>query len=252
MDLDIVRAFRNGLSGLNWMREGKLTLIVAFTSILSSVFSDSLILKLNKERLSGSPYDLLALSNAYPMAIDIPVTVSILFLMSSSFLSIIAVIGLIRTYLYGREKPFNRSYFTRGVIKPSLHVVAGSIVFMLAVATGWVMFMLPGIFVFVSLFYWYFYVIDKDLSFYSALSSAWKDSGGERLRISGLMISVIVLLGMFGTLGRVIFGFVGNTIAGRTGGAILEAFPVALVTVLATSVFTEGYKMLVMQESKQD
>lgn len=249
MDLGIIRAFKDGLSGLDWMREGKLTLIVAFTSILTGVFSDSLMLKLNKEAASGGLYDLSALYSAYPMAIDIPVTMSLPFFLTSSILGAIAGVGLIRTYLYGREKPFNRRLFTEGVIRPSLNIIAGNIFFLLAVAIGWVLFIVPGVFVFISLFFWFFYTVDRDLSFYSAMISAWKDSRGQRIRISGLLISVFVFLGMFGTLGSVVFGFIGRSIAGRTGGAFLQAFPSAVMTVLATSIFTECYKMLVVEGS---
>lgn len=244
MELKIVQAISRGLNKSFTRNGAKIAILMAFTSILSKIFTDSTVLKLERSIQSGSSYNSVPISTSYPLAIDIPVLPSSIFLLASTVLGVIVTIGAIRTFLQSRERPFYPQFFTQNIIWPTFHLGVGGLVFSGIVLAGWMAFFIPGIFLFVSLFYWYFYVIEKNMNLIEAMIEAWNDTKGNRIRTLALIILVSVLIGMFGSIISIIFSYIGGAIAGYAGEALAQVTVSAFLSVIGLSIFTEAYLMI--------
>lgn len=244
MDLEIIEAIKSGARKIFTVKAVKITFLMAFTGLLTRIFSDSFLSKINEELAASRPYDPILVDSAYPLAINIPVALSLVFLITAYILNILVTVGAIRNLLQRREEPFHKEFFTDEISKPVINVVLGTLVFGILVAIGWFMFIVPGVFVAISLFFWYFYVIDRNIGFLEGMKRSWRDIKGQRLRTVGLIVSTLIITGMADIVGGVIFGFVGGEVAGPAGRSVLDILPSAFATLASLAMFTEGYRMV--------
>lgn len=248
MSLDIGEAIQKGLDRALNQNSAILMGLFFVVSLISQVFGDTSMRNfLQRGDLGPFFQDLVeqfSIAELTPLALDIPQEVVAAGGMITALLSLIITIGTVRAFLKDGELNVETGYFTDNILWILANVIAGAIVFGLIVSAGLVAFVIPAVFLFVSLFFWSFYVIDQDLNFLEALKSAWRDTKGNRLMTFALLIIVFIGNGVFNTVVGGLLRFLGSLAGGSAVGSIIGLVPSAIAMVFTWAIFTEAYKQL--------
>ncbi len=154
-------------------------------------------------------------------------------------LSVIVIAAAIRTFL--RDDPHNVSWdaFTERLGFVTVHLVLGHLVAVAVIGIGFLL-IVPGIYLLVSLIFWYIVVVEEHTDFVDAYRKSWRISRGHRWHILGLLLVVVlvavVLLAVATFLATLSPGLLLNT--------GLSSAVTAFVTVWSVAVFTEAYRQV--------
>jgi hypothetical protein len=144
--------------------------------------------------------------------------------------SILVGAAALRTFVSDVTDTIPTEHFTRNAVWMVLNLIVGGIVFGIIVAIGFVLLIIPGIFLLVSLFFWNLYVVVEDQNFIDGLQNSWALTKGNRLMLFVLGVLVIIITavlgGIFGIPQVFVGGFVGLVIS-QLGSAIGTVFGVA-------------------------
>lgn len=154
----------------------------------------------------------------------------------------VVVAGVIRTFVTDETEALPPETFTRNLLWMLVNLVIGGIVFGIVVGIGFVLLVVPGIFLLVSLVFWNVYVVVEDENFVEGFKRSWDLTGGNRLMLFVLGVVVLIIYavvgGVFGGVGGIAGGFVGLAIT-QIGAAFATVF--GLATLARTYVqLTEG------------
>ena len=248
MSLDIGEAIENGLERALNRNSAILMGLFFVVSLISQVFGDT-SMRSFLEQGNLTPFfqelvEQFSIAELTPLAMDLPQGVVTAGGMITALLSLIITVGTVRAFLSDGELDIEASYFTDNILWVLANVVAGAVVFGLTLTAGFVALIIPGIFLFVSLFFWSFYVIDQDLNFFEALKSAWRDTKGNRLMTLALLFIVFIGNAVLTTVVGGLLSVVGSTIGGLALGSVLGLVPSAIGMVLTWAIFTEGYRQI--------
>ena len=248
MSLDIGEAIENGLERALNRNSAILMGLFFVVSIISQVFGDTVMRNLIEEGNFGPEFSEIisqfSISELAPLALGLSTEVAMAGSILLSFLSVLITVGAVRAFLDDGELNIEASYFTDNILWVLANVVAGAVVFSLVLAAGFTAFIIPGVFLFVSLFFWSFYVIDQDLNFFEALKSAWRDTKGNRFMTLALLFIVFIGNAVLTTVVGGLLSVVGSTIGGLALGSVLGLVPSAIGMVLTWAIFTEGYRQI--------
>jgi hypothetical protein len=146
--------------------------------------------------------------------------------------SIVITIAAIRTFVTDETEALPREYFTEDLLWPVINLIVGGIVFGIAVAIGFSLLVIPGLFLLVSLFLWGVFVAVEGDSFIEGFRRSWGLTGGRRLRLFALGIVVIfvalVVSVAFAIPAAVLPGIVGFLLE-QVGSALIGVFTLAAV-----------------------
>ena len=152
--------------------------------------------------------------------------------------SLVVSIAAIRVFVSNETERLPREHFTRRMGWTVLNFIIGAVVFGIVVGLGFVVLIIPGIFLLVSLFFWSVFVAVEDQNFVESFTSSWGLTKGHRLKLFLLGIAValitIVINAVFGV------GFV----AGSLVGLVLAQIGSAVVTVFSTAALAATYTEL--------
>lgn len=147
-----------------------------------------------------------------------------------SLILVIVGAAAIRTFVSAETNTIPTENFTRNLLWMLINLIIGGIVFGIIVGIGFVLLVIPGIFLLVSLFFWNLYVVVEDQNFIEGLQNSWALTKGNRIMLFFLGVIVIiitaVLSGIFGVPQVFVGGFVGLAIA-QLGSALGTVFTVA-------------------------
>ncbi|WP_312911840.1 hypothetical protein [Natronosalvus caseinilyticus] len=146
--------------------------------------------------------------------------------------TVVAAIVALRTFAAGETETIPDAFVRRNVGWATLNVILGGIAFGLIVAFGTVLFVVPGLFLLVSLYYWAVFVAVEDQNALEGFRSSWQLTRGNRLRLFGLGVAVFVT-------GAVVTAAFALPVAllGIVGGVLAQVVSAAItVYVLATTV----------------
>lgn len=159
--------------------------------------------------------------------------------------SIVVTIGALRTFVSDETERIPRENFGHNLLWAGLNLVAGGLVFGIVVGIGFVLLLIPGFFLLVSLFFWEVYVAAEDQNFVEGFRNSWQLTGGHRLRLFGLGVVVVVLSMLvsiaFGLPGVFLPDILGFLVA-QLGSAFLGVFFLAAVA--------RTYEQLVAMEAE--
>lgn len=147
-----------------------------------------------------------------------------------TLLSAVVAIGALRILLTDETERLPSEAFTRRFGPALLNLLVGGLVFAVAVAVGFVLLVVPGVFLLVSLVFWAVFVVDEDVNFIEGFRRSWGLTSGHRLRLFllGLLVILVVLVVnvLFGILG-LLLGTVAallGVLVGQIGGAFVTVF----------------------------
>ncbi|MFC4543206.1 hypothetical protein ACFO5R_14850 [Halosolutus amylolyticus] len=153
--------------------------------------------------------------------------------------SLVATIVALRTFVSEETETIPREFVSQNIGLVALNTFVGAIAFALVVAIGTVFLILPGLFLLVSLYYWAVFVAVEDQNFVRAFRSSWTLTRGNRLRLFGLGVAVLIV-------GLAVNAAVGlpALLFGGVVGLVLTQVAGAAVTVYALATTARAYEQL--------
>ncbi|WP_233553926.1 hypothetical protein [Halococcus sp. IIIV-5B] len=176
-------------------------------------------------------------STSIPMSVPVSATTAgVLFVVVLLVIQVISIV-LIRVMAADRQAITRESY-TRRMGWVTLNSIAASLVVSLLTLIGFVLLVIPGLFLAMSLLFAVIYVADEDESFVGGIRRSWSLASGNRWRLFGLYLVVMVLFMVvsFAT------GFV--LPSASTASSVVTAVLTAVLTVYLMAVLTDAYRQL--------
>ena len=208
-------------------------------SILSTVASNSLIQAFIDEGVIPSEYAM----TEVPLALGISSTASGILLAATFVLSGIFALASLRTLVSNETETIPREYFTRNIVWALLNLLVGGIAFSIAFFLGLIAFIIPGLFILVSLYFWNVFVIVEDQNFIEAFKSSWNLTEGNRLELFGLGVIVVAIgfaTGIVGWIVSLITALIGIPVVSTVFQLILNSF----VSVFSIATLAQAYNQL--------
>jgi hypothetical protein len=222
MSLEVVDTLKGGLEETFTSRGLKFIGLAYLINLVSSISSQSLFSQLGLYEGMGSAYTMTSLALEGPMALWTGLS------LIASLAGLWLTIGVLRNFVNNRSEKIDTDFFTENLGMTFLNLFIGTIVFSLIVGLGFVLLVIPGIFLLVSLIFWTVYVAVEDENFIEAMKSSWNLAKGNRIDL--LLIGV----------GTVVVGLLATFIAGIPGAIIWFVGPglSALITMAANAFGT--------------
>lgn len=176
-------------------------------------------------------------SPSVPLSLPVSATVAgVLAFVVLLVFQVITVV-LIRVMAADQQTITHESY-TRRMGWVVLNSIVAGIVVGLLTMIGFIILVIPGLFLTVSLLFTTVYIADEDEGFISAIRDSWSLTSGNRWRLFGLFLVVIVLF--------MIVSFASG-LAVPSGSAFSQVITAILTTILVVyqmAVLTDAYHQL--------
>lgn len=177
---------------------------------------------------------------SYDVLLDLPVPVAVLLggLAALWVCRLLLRIGAIRWFVGDRTRPITADLFTRRLGWTVLNVIAGTVLYGVAVAVGLVLLVLPGIYLAVTLFFFNYRVVLEGENAVDALANSYSLTAGSRLQL--LLLGVL-----FVALGLVV-SLAGSPtlVPGRLPPVVLGAAVTAAFGVYGVATAADAYRQL--------
>ncbi|MFC7165652.1 hypothetical protein [Halospeciosus flavus] len=115
--------------------------------------------------------------------VPVPLAVDAVLSLLVGVVGMVVTIAALRLFVGEETESLSVDLFTRNGVWALLNFVAGTIVFGIVVFVGFLLLVVPGIFLLTTLFYWPVFVAVEDENFAEALQSSWELTKGSRLRV---------------------------------------------------------------------
>jgi hypothetical protein len=163
---------------------------------------------------------------------------------------LVVSIGAIRVFVSDETEHLPREYFSRNIVWAAINFVIGGIIFGIIVALGFVVLIVPGIFLLVALAFWTVYVAVEDQNFIKAFRSSWGLTRGYRLNlfVLGVVVTLLVLLV------NLVFGLgdlASGSFAGDIVALVFAQVAGAITTVFSTAVLATAYTELKARQDEE-
>jgi len=163
-----------------------------------------------------------------------------------AIVSVVVTIAAIRTFVAGETETIPREFPRRNIAWAGVNFVVGGIVFAIVVGVGFVLLVIPGLFLLVSLFFWTIFVAVEDENFVEGFQSSWQLTGGHRLVLFALGVIVVVVA----IVVSVVFGIPALFLPDVLGFLLSEVGS-ALLTVFFLATAAEAYTQLVATDGAE-
>lgn len=157
--------------------------------------------------------------------------------------SLVLALGAFRTFAGDRTDVLERDAFRRNVGYAIINLFVGGLVFGVVVLAGFMLFLIPGIFLLVSLLFWNVYIAVEDENFIDALKASWELTKGNRWQVLGVAI-LLLLISLVVNAIFVIPVMVGATTTAPMLNRVLFAVPTAFSSVFTVAVIVNAYQQL--------
>ncbi|WP_340098076.1 hypothetical protein [Salinibaculum salinum] len=250
MSLDIAKALQSGAERMT-KRNALIALGLLFGfRVVDTVVSDSFAERLfvdvinYEERIA----DLQAQTNQpiqdpgigeFAFAfLDLPVSVLSVLALALFVVGIVVRVGIIRTFVSEETQSLPTENFTRRLGWTVLNLIIGAIIYFLAVGIGLVLFIVPGIYIAVALFFYNYEIIIAEKGVIDAFSGSLDLTANNRLPL--------FLLGLiFAVLGAVVSNVFGAVLPGATvAGTLVRMLVNAALAVFGITVAAQAYNQL--------
>lgn len=180
MTLDIGEAIRDGVDR-TMQRNAAMLVGALFLLNLSSSF-----LGLRMEAMTGDGAAMSASLSLVAGALIASAAVMVL-----SFLILIVAI---RTFVGDETETIPRDYLHRDMTRTLGHTIIGSIAFLIVVGAGFMLFLVPGIYLFLALMFWVFFVAVEDMGALEAMQESWEFTTGHKWDLYGFGLILLTIL----------------------------------------------------------
>lgn len=107
--------------------------------------------------------------------------------------SFVVMAGALRTFVTDERRALPTSYFTRNLGWMLVNLIVGYVLFFIVLWIGFILLIVPAIFLLVSLFFWFVIVVLEDRNFYDAFRGSWALAKGNRWSLLGVGLAVTVV-----------------------------------------------------------
>ena len=159
--------------------------------------------------------------------------------------TIILAIVALRTFVTDETEHLPEEHFRDGMVWAFLNFLVGALVFGVAVAIGFVLLVVPGLFLLVSLIFWEVFVAVEGQNFLEAMEHSWQLTRGHRWQLFGLGFVVLLIT----LVVNAAFGIPGALVGGL-GAVLVSQAGSALTTVFGSAVLARTYVQLTEEESE--
>src|SRR5699024_4475307 len=121
-----------------------------------------------------------------------------------------------------------RELFTRRIGWAVLNTIVGGIVFGIAVGIGFILLVIPGIFLLVTLTFWAVFVAVEDQNFVEGFRSSWKLTKGHRFRLLGLGIAVVAIAVIIGAVAGIVSAII--ALIAPIVGSLVQGIGIAIAS----------------------
>lgn len=132
--------------------------------------------------------------------------------------SLVVTAAAVRTFVTPETETIPGEHFTRNLLWMALNLIVGGIVFGIALFFGFLLLIVPGLFLLVSLYFWNVYVIVDDENFFEGFSNSWALTKGNRITLFFLGVVVVIVAVVIGA----VFGIVGAFLPGVVELAVAQ------------------------------
>ncbi|PSG98749.1 MAG: hypothetical protein BRC29_01315 [Nanohaloarchaea archaeon SW_7_43_1] len=237
MSLDIIETLRGGLRDTLSSKGLKFMGLAYMISIISKVSSQSILSKLELQSGLMNPGPMMS-----SLAVDGPLPLWTGLGLIGSLAGLWLTIGVLRNFVGENSESIDTDLFTENLGLPFLNLIIGGLVFGLIVGVGFMLLVIPGIFLLVSLLFWTVYVSVEDENFIDAMKKSWNMAKGNRFDI--------LLIGA----GTLVIGLAAGIVAGIPGalvgtisnplGALVGMTANAFSTVFTLAILARAYRQL--------
>lgn len=103
-----------------------------------------------------------------------------------------------------------------------IHFAIGAFVYGVLAGIGSLLFLLPGVYLMLALFFFMTYIAVENQGFYEAMQSSWGLTKGHKWRLLGLLIVIVVVARGLPLLGRLAFTLWSGPSLGFTYNALIQ------------------------------
>lgn len=107
--------------------------------------------------------------------------------------SFVVMAGALRTFVTDERRTLPSDYFTRNLGWMLANLIVGYILFFILLWIGFLLLIIPGVFLLVNLFFWFVIVVVEDRNFYDAFRESWALAKGNRWSLLGIGLAVTVV-----------------------------------------------------------
>lgn len=107
-------------------------------------------------------------------------------------ISFVFMAGALRTFVTDETQTLPGRYFTHNIGWMLLNLIVGYILFFLAIWIGFILLIVPGLFLLVSLYFWFLLVVVEDQNFWAAFKNSWALTKGDRWPLLGIGLIIMV------------------------------------------------------------
>ncbi|MEF8872454.1 MAG: hypothetical protein V5A41_12565 [Haloarculaceae archaeon] len=250
MSLDIAKALQSGAERMT-KRNGLIALGLLFgfrvvDAVVSDSFAERLLVDvINYEQLladlqaqTDQPVQDPGIGEFAFAFLDLPVSVLSVLALALFVVGIVVRVGIVRTFVSEETQSLPTEHFTRRLGWTVLNLIIGVIIYFLAVGIGLVLFIVPGIYIAVALFFYNYEIIIAEKGVIDAFSGSLDLTAGNRLPL--------FLLGLiFAVLGAVVSNVFGTVLPGATvAGTLVKMLVNAALAVFGIAVAAQAYNQL--------
>lgn len=172
-----------------------------------------------------------------------------------SLAGIAVSIAALRTFATDNTEYIPTDHITQNMGLSVANFFLASIIVSIAVFAGLILFIIPGIFVLISFWFFTMYVAVEDRNFYRALADSWAMARGHRIPLFLIGFGVTIVWLLIELLFLPLYALIGNGIMeGGLRTDILGSIPFALGTIYMYATTAQAYTRLktLEQEDAED
>lgn len=190
--------------------------------------------------------------NTFSPAVNLPLAVggalTIVSLLTTVYLFLVAA----RTFVAGERRSIRSEHLSGGVAFAIANLVVGYIVHGIAVSIGFVLIIVPGIFLMVVLAFWPLYVVVEGDNFVTAMRKSWHLTEGSRFALfllGAVIVGLSFAFGMVLGIGALVVTLAGLDQAIVNVTQIVVTAPVSLYTL---GVLASAFDLLREESDERD
>jgi len=255
--LDVADPLSEGLDSLLSVTGAQLVTLLALIGISSTVLSQTLFVQIGRDTLEyiRDNFDISQSETQEAVAemertiegmgfgLDVSVPVLLAGLLVLALLSEAVMIGAVRAFASSEHDGIPIGLVTRRLPIATLYGFLGGILLGIAVTVGLVLFIVPGIIVFIGTLFFRQEIAIADKGPVQAISGTWAVTKGHRWTL----LLLIVILGAIGFAASLVPGIIPGNV-----GLVVSAIVTSVMSVFSIAVVTDAYVRLSDQPAEAD
>ena len=179
------------------------------------------------------------------LALPISSTVAAVLALAALLFGMVIYLGAARAFTReGTDSgTVSGSLFTRRIGRALVSAIGANIIVSIAMFIGFILLVIPGIFLMVSFAFVLFAIAVEDARAIESLRRSWDITRGNRWRLAALLLLIGVVTGLISSLGSVV------SIVNPAVGTVVSLLVTAPLAILSLSIVADAYLQLRDEDS---